>query len=70
MSNEIVYFWTLNEIISCIDNGDWQLLNQFSLTVPHNYTLMHIHEYPRDSLTTLSALMLNDKRYINHLLKI
>jgi DNA-binding MarR family transcriptional regulator len=45
-------------------------LYQFSLTVPRYHTLKHIHEDLGGSLTTLSALMLNDKRNINRLLGI
>ena len=61
MSTEIAFYETLKKIVACIDNGDRQLLNQFGLTAPRYYALKHIHENPGLSLTTLSALMLNDK---------
>ena len=61
MSREVAFYETLKKIIACIDNGDRQLLNQFGLTAPRYYALKHIHENPGISLTTLSALMLNDK---------
>jgi DNA-binding MarR family transcriptional regulator len=61
MSAEIAFYETLKKVIACIDNGDRQLLSRFGLTVPRYYALKHIHENPGVSLTTLSALMYNDK---------
>jgi DNA-binding MarR family transcriptional regulator len=69
MSSAIVFCETLKRINTCIDCGDRQLLNQFSLTVPRYYALKHIHENPGISLTTLSALMLIDKSNTTRLIR-
>jgi hypothetical protein len=42
MSSEIAFCEALNRIIACIDYGDRQVLDQFSLTVPRYYALKRI----------------------------
>ena len=69
MSSETAFFETLKETISCIGNDDRQFLHQFSLTIPRYYALKHIHKNMGVSLTTLSALMLNDKSSTTHLIR-
>lgn len=69
MPNDIAFYETLKKIVACIDNGDRQVLNQFSLTVLRYYALKHIQENPGISLTNLSTLMLNDKSSTTRLIR-
>jgi DNA-binding MarR family transcriptional regulator len=69
MSSEIAFCEALNRIIACIDYGDRQVLDQFSLTVPRYYALKRIQEDPGGSPTTLSALMLTNKSSTTRLIR-
>jgi DNA-binding MarR family transcriptional regulator len=69
MSSAIAFCETLKRVITCIDYGDRQLLNQFSLTVPRYYALKHIYENPGISLTNLSSLMFIDKSSTTRLIR-
>jgi DNA-binding MarR family transcriptional regulator len=69
MLRETAFREALRKVIACLEDGDRQLLTQFSLTAPRYYALKRIHENPGISLTTLSALMLTDKSSTTRLIR-
>jgi DNA-binding MarR family transcriptional regulator len=69
MSSETAFREALRKVIACLEDGDRQLLTQFSLTAPRYYALKRIHENPGISLTTLSTLMLTDKSSTTRLIR-
>jgi DNA-binding MarR family transcriptional regulator len=69
MSCEFVFYESLKKIVACIEYGDRRFLSEFDLTSLRFYALKHIDENPGISLTTLSALMLNDKSSTTRLIR-
>jgi len=69
MNSENELYALLKEIYFQIDNGDRQLLDAYSLSVPRFFLLKHIAENPGITLTRLSTLMLTDKSNITRLIK-
>ena len=61
MADPQTLYSLLKEIFLILDDGDRQLLSQYSLTPSRYYALVHLGENPGMSLSELSDLMLCDK---------
>jgi DNA-binding MarR family transcriptional regulator len=59
----------INEIFLILDDGDRRLFDQFALTTPRFYALMHLGAQPGMSLSELSKLMLCDKSNATRIIK-
>ena len=59
----------INEIFLILDDGDRRLFDQFTLTTPRFYALVHLGAQPGMSLSELSKLMLCDKSNATRIIK-
>ena len=59
----------INEIFIILDDGNRRLFDQFDLTTPRFYTLVHLGAQPGLSLSELSNLMLCDKSNATRIIK-
>lgn len=69
MTNKELLYNLLKEAFFLLDDGDRQLMEQFHLSIPRFYALVHIADEPGISSSTLSERMLCDKSNITRLIK-
>ena len=68
-SNEQQAYDLIFELYMLLDDGDRHLLNQYDLTVPRFYLLVHLGEQPGLSPNQLSEIMFCDKSNITRLVQ-
>ena len=69
MSREEQIYELLKEIFLLLDDGDRRLLNQFNLSTPRFYALLHLGSMPGMTPNQLSELMFCDKSNVTRLIK-